>query len=151
MKRRSSMALRDIFAHRRGFSSVSAAAALSALLLCTTASGQSAGDALATPRLANGQPNLGPLADGRGFWDRGSRPMVGGAAYPPPDQVPFKPWARALYDYRQETLARDDPHARCAPPGGPRQFAVPFGLQIVQVPEIQRVFILSGGSVRPWR
>ena len=112
---------------------------------------QSGDTASATPRLSNGNPNLGPLADGQGFWDRGSGPMVGGAAYPDADEIPFKPWARALYDYRQQTLARDDPHARCAPPGGPRQFAVPFGLQIIQVPEIQRIFVLSGGSVRPWR
>lgn len=109
-------------------------------------------DALAaTPRLADGTPNLGPLADGKGYWDRGPGPMVGGASYPPADQIPFKPWARALYDYRQQTLSRDDPHVRCAPPGGPRQFAVPFGLQIVQVPAIQRIYILSGGSTRPWR
>jgi hypothetical protein len=112
---------------------------------------QEAIDPLATPRLANGQPNLGPLSDGQGLWDRGSGPLVGGADYPPPDQIPFRPWARALYDYRQATLARDDPHARCAPPGGPRQFAVPFGLQIIQVPEARRVYILSGGSTRPWR
>lgn len=103
------------------------------------------------PRLPDGSPNLGPQEDGLGFWDRGSGPMVGGALYPPPDQVPFKPWARALYDYRQETLAKDDPHVRCAPPGGPRQFAVPFGLQIVQVPHMGKIFIHSGGSTRPWR
>ena len=119
-----------------------------ALLLAGSAAAQ---DSLETPRLADGRPNLGPLADGNGFWDRGSGPMVGGASYPPPDQIPFKPWARAVYEYRQQTLARDDPHARCAPPGGPRQFAVPFGLQIVQVPRAQRIYILSGGSTRPWR
>lgn len=104
-----------------------------------------------TPRLADGTPNFGPGADGRGYWDRGSGPQVGGADYPPPEQIPFMPWARALYDYRQSTLAKDDPHVRCAPPGGPRQFAVPFGLQIIQVPSIQRIFVLSGGSTRPWR
>lgn len=129
----------------------------SALLLATglSAAGGFAQDAYdpdaPTPRLENGRPNLGPLPDGKGFWDRGPGPMVGGAFYPPPEQVPFKPWSRALYDYRQETLAKDDPHVRCAPPGGPRQFAVPFGVAIVQVPHIQRIFILSGGSTRPWR
>jgi hypothetical protein len=119
-----------------------------AVHVATPAAAQSVSE---TPRLANGRPNLGPLEDGRGFWDRGSGPMVGGANWPPPDSVPFRPWARALYDYRQETLARDDPHARCAPPGGPRQFAVPFGLQIIQVPHAKRIYILSGGSTRPWR
>ena len=104
-----------------------------------------------TPRLANGHPNLGPDTDGLGFWDRGTGPMVGGADYPPADSIPFKPWSRALYDYRQQTLSKDDPHVRCAPPGGSRQFAVPFGLQIVQAPHMQRIFILSGGATRPWR
>jgi len=104
-----------------------------------------------TPRLADGTPNLGSLEDGLGMWGRGPGPMVAGADYPPPEEVPFKPWSRALYDYRQETLAKDDPHARCAPPGGPRQFAVPFGLQIVQAPQMSKIFILSGGSTRPWR
>src|SRR5690606_9811032 len=85
--------------------------------------GGPAGSAAAdpTPRLPDGTPNLGPLEDGKGFWDRGSGPLVGGADYPPPDEIPFRPWARALFDYRQSTLAQDDPHVRCAPPGGPRQ------------------------------
>ena len=104
-----------------------------------------------TPRFADGTPNLGPTADGLGFWDRGPGSQVGGAEYPPPEEIPFQPWARAVYDYRQETLAAEDPHVRCIPPGGPRQFAVPFGLQIVQARHMNRIFILSGGSIRPWR
>jgi len=105
----------------------------------------------ATPRLPDGTPNLGPESDGQGYWDRGTGPMVGGARYPAAEEIPFKPWARALYDYRQETLAKDDPHVRCAPPGGPRQFAVPFGMQIVQAPHMNRIFFMSGGATRPWR
>jgi hypothetical protein len=104
-----------------------------------------------TPRFEDGTPILGSTATSIGFWDRGSGSMVGGASYPPAASIPFKPWAKALYDYRQETLAKDDPHVRCAPPGGPRQFAVPFGLQIVQAPHMQRIYFLSGGSTRPWR
>src|SRR5690606_16585957 len=75
-----------------------------------TADGAPAGSRDSTPRLPDGTPNLGPLEDGKGFWDRGSGPLVGGADYPPPDEIPFKPWARALFDYRQSTLAKDDPH-----------------------------------------
>jgi hypothetical protein len=104
-----------------------------------------------TPRFQDGTPILGPDADGMGYWDRGTGPMVGGANYPAADAIPFKPWARALYDYRQETLAKDDPHVRCVPPGAARQFAVPFGLQIVQAPHMNKIYILSGGSTRPWR
>lgn len=124
---------------------------LLAAVLASAVSAQQYDPSAATPLLSDGTPNLGPGANGLGFWDRGSGPLVGGAAYPPPGQIPFKPWARALYDYRQQTLAKDDPHVRCAPPGGPRQFAVPFGIQIVQAPHMSRIFILSGGSSRPWR
>jgi hypothetical protein len=127
--------------------------ALAGLSLMAPAFGQSGAEraADATPRLADGTPDLGPGPDGLGYWDRGPGPQVGGADYPPPEQIPFRPWARGLYEYRQRTLAKDDPHVRCTPPGGPRQFAVPFGLQIIQVPRIERIFLMSGGSTRPWR
>ena len=134
---------------------VGAVALAIVLLHLETSAAQNRGgaaiEAPPTPRLPDGTPNLGPLEDGKGFWYRGSGPMVGGADYPSADEIPFKYWARGLYDYRQNTLARDDPHVRCTPPGGPRQFAVPFGLQILQMPSINRIFILSGGSTRPWR
>lgn len=124
---------------------------VSLAVIAATATAQDYNPDAPTPRLPDGTPILGSLEDGLGMWGRGPGPMVAGADYPPADAVPFKPWSRALYDYRQETLAKDDPHVRCAPPGGPRQFAVPFGLQIVQVPHMNKVFILSGGSTRPWR
>jgi hypothetical protein len=128
--------------------------------LCTSAMAAEGGmrnrkdpltDPRPAPRLADGKPNFGPEHDGLGFWDRGLGPAVGGAAFPKPDDIPFQPWARALFDYRQAKGFVDDPHVRCTPPGGPRQFAVPYGLQFIQVPAMQRIFILSGGAMRPWR
>jgi hypothetical protein len=65
--------------------------------------------------------------------------------------APFQPWAKGLYEYRQRNLLKDDPMASCLPPGGPRQFQAPYGLQIVQQPDRQRIFILSGGGNRNWR
>jgi hypothetical protein len=41
--------------------------------------------------------------------------------------------------------------ASCLPPGGPRQFQVPYGLQIVEQPDRQRIFVMSGGANRNWR
>ena len=46
--------------------------------------------------------------------------------------APFQPWAKGLYEYRQRNLLKDDPMASCLPPGGPRQFQVPYGLQILE-------------------
>ena len=65
--------------------------------------------------------------------------------------APFLPWAKALYEYRQRNLLVDDPMAACLPPGGPRQFMAPFGLQIVDQPDRKRIFIMSGGGNRNWR
>lgn len=65
--------------------------------------------------------------------------------------APFKPWAKGLYEYRQKTLLKDDPMASCLPPGGPRQFQVPHGVAILEQPERQRIFVMSGGGNRNWR
>ncbi len=65
--------------------------------------------------------------------------------------APFQPWAKGLYEYRQRNFLKDDPMASCLPPGGPRQFQVPYGLQILEQPDRQRMFIMSGGGNRNWR
>ncbi|HEX4275375.1 MAG TPA: DUF6152 family protein [Bryobacteraceae bacterium] len=65
--------------------------------------------------------------------------------------APLQPWARGLYEYRQKTLLADDPMASCLPPGGPRQFQVPYGIRIIEQPEKKRIFVMSGGGNRNWR
>lgn len=65
--------------------------------------------------------------------------------------APFQPWAKGLYEYRQKELLKDDPMASCLPPGGPRQFQAPYGLRIVEQPEMKRIFVMSGGGNRNWR
>ena len=46
------------------------------------------------------------------------------------EQVPFQPWARALFEYRQSTFLKDEPHVRCKPSGVARLFHTPYGLEI---------------------
>ncbi len=65
--------------------------------------------------------------------------------------APFQPWAKGLYEYRQRNFLKDDPMGSCLPPGGPRQFQVPYGLQIVEDPDRKRIFVMSGGGNRNWR
>lgn len=65
--------------------------------------------------------------------------------------APFQPWAKGLYEYRQRNFLKDDPMASCLPPGGPRQFMAPYGLQILEEPERKRIFFMSGGGNRNWR
>ena len=103
-----------------------------------------------TPRLADGKPNLGLTPNSQGYWGGGDGPLVQGANFPL-KEIPFQPWARGLYEYRNQTLAREDPYPKCVPHGGPRQFAAAGGFQILQMPDVQRIFIISGGAARSWR
>jgi hypothetical protein len=59
-------------------------------------------------------------------------------------EVPFQPWSRALYAYRQENQL--EPHTRCKPSGGPRQFLTPYGVEFLERPELQRIFIVDIGG-----
>src|SRR5215831_16184917 len=52
--------------------------------------------------------------------------------------VPFQPWARKLYEYRQATFERDAPHSRCKPSPGPRQVGTAYGFEIVEMRDLQR-------------
>jgi hypothetical protein len=66
-------------------------------------------------------------------------------------QVPFQPWAKALYEVRQKVGDKDDPHARCLPPGGPRQFQTPNGFEFIEQADRKRITIIFGGGPRSWR
>ncbi len=118
------------------------------------------------PRWPDGHVRLGPVPGERGYW---ANPSAGGLVESAAGNIrvngdglllniadaakvaPFQPWARGLYEYRQRTLLRDDPMVSCLPPGGPRQFQVPYGLQIIEDPDRKRVFLMSGGGNRNWR
>jgi hypothetical protein len=68
-----------------------------------------------TPKTADGKPDLSGIwlpADTSHFMDL--------AADLKPEDVPYQPWAKALADQRQGGVHKDDPLARCMPPGVPR-------------------------------
>lgn len=118
------------------------------------------------PRWPKGHVRLGPEPGRKGYWGAPStRVLVENTAakiamnedgllsnLADIDKVaPFKPWARAVYEYRQRTLLKDDPIGRCLPPGGPRQFQMPHGFQFIEQPELGRILVLLGGGNRNWR
>jgi Family of unknown function (DUF6152) len=118
------------------------------------------------PRWPDGQVRLGPPPGRKGYWGAASAGgLVERTASPVPmneegilrsladmDRVaPFQPWAKAVYEYRQRTLLKDDPFLRCLPPGGPRQFQTPHGFQFIEQRELGRILVLSGGGDRNWR
>lgn len=101
-----------------------------------------AAPAAPTPRWPDGKPRLGALPGQKGgLWNGGG--TTGGG------DVPYQPWARAISQMRREEAL--EPHTRCKPSGGPRQFATPYGVEIVEVPEIQRVFIFDNGGPHTFR
>ena len=64
-------------------------------------------------------------------------------------QVPFQPWARALYVFRAENQL--EPHIRCKASGGPRQFLTPYGVEFVDLPEIHRMYVVDIGGPHSMR
>src|SRR5690606_30111262 len=66
--------------------------------------------------------------------------------------APFQDWARDLYVLRQRNHLKDDPLSLfCIPPGGPRQFQIPFRVQLVEERERGRISVLMGGGNSKWR
>src|SRR5277367_3416051 len=120
----------------------------------------------AIPRGPDGHVRLGIGPGEIGYWANTSSPalMENTSAKIPMNRdglltniadagkvAPFQPWAKGLYEYRQRNFLKDDPMASCLPPGGPRQFQVPYGLQILEDPDRKRIFVMSGGGNRNWR
>ena len=135
--------------------------AIAAAFAAPLAAQRAAKPSAPTPHWPDGRVNLGPEPGGKGHWNTGVGNLseadvkMDGAFLVNRDDLdkvaPFQPWAKALVQYRLDTLGKDDPHPRCIPPAGPRQFNTPYGLEIVEQPELKRVLILSGGGSRSWR
>ena len=107
-----------------------------------------AGPALPAPRRADGRVLLGVGAkpSDKGIW-------LPGPVIPDPlglkGDIPYQPWARALaIDRRSHQL---EPHTRCKPSGVARVFLTPYGVEIVEVPELQRVYIFDIGGPHTYR
>jgi hypothetical protein len=118
------------------------------------------------PRWPDGQIRLGAEPDRTGYWsfptagslvetgvnvqmDRnGLLRNIADAA----KVAPFQPWARDLYVLRQKNNLETDPmYLTCLPPGVPRMFQSPYGIQFLENRERQRVFVVMGGANRNWR
>jgi hypothetical protein len=117
------------------------------------------------PRWPGSHVRLGPAPGKKGYWGPPSSTVLVETGVNVPMNkdgllvnisdagkvAPFQPWAKALYEYRQRTLFKDDPYNRCIPPGGVRHFQNPYGFQFLEQPEIGRVLLFLGGGDRNWR
>jgi hypothetical protein len=126
---------------------------------------QPAGPPEATPRLKDGTVNLGRVHGEKGIW---GLPVIANFAQvaggvpkdfqgnlrtgaPAEPHIPFKPWAAALYNYNSANLSKFDPEGYCLPPGGPRLMATPFPMEVIQLPEEDRIIMIYEGGTHFWR
>ena len=111
-----------------------------------------------TPRWPDGRVNLSTPLGEKGHWIRTRRELVVDASTTnilPNDlkveDIPFQPWAKALFEYRRSKDDRDSPHARCKPDAGPREIGTAYGWELVDLPDIQRVLIFGIGGPQTFR
>jgi len=118
-----------------------------------------------TPHLANGHVNFSSPAGEHGIWAPAGINQL--YIYPQSvnrasvatqlpnairaEDVPFQPWARALHETRELNIEADEPHTRCKASPGPREFITPYGVEIMEFPELQRVFIFDVGGPHTFR
>jgi hypothetical protein len=113
------------------------------------------------PRWPDGRINLGAPLGQNGLWERRNEHLViNPKSYQADatktarvhiDQVPLQPWARELTNYRHALSLASEPYTRCKPAGGPRQFMSPYGLEIVEMPELKLMFIFNISNAMSYR
>jgi len=109
--------------------------------------GRAAPPAGPTPRTPDGKVILDGETPGKnGVWT----PQIG-ITEPAAklEDVPFLPWAKAVYDNRQKNEL--EPHTRCKPSGVARQFMTPYGVEFTELPEVGRMYIFDIGGPHTYR
>jgi hypothetical protein len=111
-----------------------------------------------TPRKEDGKPRLGTMPGEVALWlpagGGGERFVNANDAEPSPEKLrvsdlPILPWARSIADYRIDNQL--EPHTRCKPSGGPRQFLTPYGVEILEISDLQQIFIFDLGGPHTYR
>ena len=134
--------------------------AILGLVLATIATAQDKpAAARPAPRWPDGTINFGAPAGELGKWEGGG-PLVTdpnnyeaklGRRLRPGrihiKDVPLQPWARALVVLRNDRFLADEPYTRCKPSPGPRSFATAYGVELLNMPGSDRVYLfMTGGS-----
>jgi len=104
------------------------------------------------PRLSDGKPNLAWVDPAyKGTWHSGNHQDIAKDLKEPGDGIPFQPWAKALYDYRNRTDQKDDPNNYCLPGGGTRPTSLMSGWEFIQIPEQKRIIRILERPTRFWQ
>ena len=96
-----------------------------------------------TPRWPDGKPIMGRApGEKTGTWGSCCGSLSN-------DKTPFQPWAKAVFAYRNDN--QFEPHTRCHPSGGARQFVTPYGSELVEFPELKQMMIFDIGGPHTFR
>ena len=115
-----------------------------------------------TPRWPDGRVNLGAVPGQFGLWlpfasvnerlvipDDDAELQKRFPDRPKLREVPFQAWSKALYIFRNGN--QFEPHTRCKPSAGPRQFLTPYGVEFLDVPDLKQMFIVDLGGPHTYR
>jgi len=80
-------------------------------------------------------------AGGKGLW-HGGFTATG-------TDIPYQEWARGIAQMRRDEKL--EPHTRCKPSGALREFQTPYGVDIVELPELNRVYFMDVGGPHTFR
>jgi hypothetical protein len=107
--------------------------------------GRGRGPAAPAPRSTAGRVLLGgATTKQKGVWLPGA-----GGGQDTGDATPLQPWAQGVLASRRTFQL--EPHTRCKPSGGIRQFLTPYGVEFVELPEMQRIYIFDIGGPHTYR
>jgi hypothetical protein len=97
-----------------------------------------------TPRWPDGKPVMGAAPGEKGLWGSCCGNLAASNK-----TTPFKPWAKMVYEDRRKNQL--EPHTRCKPSGGARQFVTPYGTEIVEFRELQQIIVFDIGGPHTFR
>ena len=108
----------------------------------------------------NGNAAAAPASLNPGAGPQGGRAAGGGAApgraggfgrgaTGPCTAIPYMEWTRAVSDDRRRMQL--EPHTRCKPSGGPRQWLTPYGAEFLELPEAKVAYIFDIGGPHTYR
>jgi hypothetical protein len=99
------------------------------------------------PRNAQGRALLGGATPAeKGVWTPNfsiTAPLA------PANTVPFMDWSRALWQDREKNEL--EPHTRCKASGVSRQFMTPYGVEFVELADLQQIYIFDIGGPHTYR
>jgi hypothetical protein len=67
------------------------------------------------------------------------------------DDVPLQPWARAIVKMRHDRFLADEPYTRCKPSPGARAFGTAYGIELLNLPGTNRVYLFMTGGPHTFR